>query len=121
MLASDADGVFDTEVVCKILTADSGFTVPEGQRKKLKLCKDMVDKEEVDMKFEVTITRVQVTKRYVTATDQEAVAEKIKETLDARSYSLYANFETLGTDIEAAAVKEENTVKPMQIDRKGSI
>jgi len=50
----------DAEAVRRILAANPRFNVPASVQKKLKLNKDVVYKQEVDMKFEVKITRVQV-------------------------------------------------------------
>lgn len=70
------------------------------------------------MKFEVTITRIQVAKHYVTATDQEAAAEKIKEQLDARPYSVHVNFETVGTDIDVPASRRSTSSSPCRSTTK---
>lgn len=111
----------DAEVVRRILATDPRFNVPASVQKKLKLNKDVVYKQEVDMKFEVKITRVQVATRYVTATDQEAAAEKIRAQMEENPYRMYANYETVGTEIEVTRVEEQRTVTPLQIDREGPL
>jgi len=84
----------------------------------LRLKTNVMYKQEVVVRFEVKITRVQVATRYVTATDQEAAAEKIREQLE-KPYGLYANFETVGSEIEVVQKEENHLIKPIDLDREG--
>lgn len=121
VVVSANGGALDADVVRRILAADPRFNVPASVQKKLKLNKDVVYKQEVDMKFEVKITRVQMATRYVTATDQEAAAEKIRAQMEEDPCRMYANYKTVGTEIEVTRVEEKRTVTPLRIDREGPL
>ena len=54
-------------------------------------------------------------------TDQEAAAEKIRAQMEENPYRMYANYETVGTEIEVTRVEEQRTVTPLQIDREGPL
>jgi len=97
---------------------DPRFNVPAPVAKRLRLKTNVMYKQEVVVRFEVKITRVQVATRYVTATDQEAAAEKIREQLE-KPYGFYANFETVGSEIEVVQKEENHAVKPVELDREG--
>ncbi len=72
-----------------------------------------------DEPFRARLTHVAT--RYVTATDQEAAAEKIRAQMEENPYRMYANYETVGTEIEVTRVEEQRTVTPLQIDREGPL
>lgn len=108
----------DLGTVRRIVKADPRFRVPATVAKRLRLRTNVMYRQEVVVRFEAKITRVQVATRYVTATDQEAAAEKIREQLE-KPYGLYANFETVGSEIEVVQKEENHLIKPIELDREG--
>ena len=117
-VTDEPGSVPDSATVRRMARDDPGFNVPAPVAKRLRLKTNVMYKQEVVVRFEVKITRVQVATRYVTATDQEAAAEKIREQLE-KPYGFYANFETVGSQIEVVQKEENHAIKPVELDREG--